>query len=68
MFEIDCFRSLELQLFKSHVRFRNLKSAKRKHCNTKLSTFERVILSFCEFWKQEVNNLSLKGLGVKIQA
>ena len=64
MLRIDRFRSLT---FKSHVRFRNLKSAKRKPCNVKLSVFERIISCFCKFWKKEVNNFSLQGPGVKIQ-
>ena len=54
--------------FKSPVRFKNLKFAKRKNCNAKLSTFERVVLCVCNFWKQEVNKLSFKGLGVKTQS
>ena len=61
------FPILGTPTFKSHVRFRNLKYAKRKHCTVKLSVFERVFLCFCKFSKQEVTNHSLKGLGVKIQ-
>ena len=61
--------------FNSHVRIENLKTAKiknlkfakRKHCNGKLSVFERAILHFCELWKQQDDKFSLKGLGVKIQ-
>ena len=54
--------------FKSHIRFRHSKPAKRKHCHVKLSVSERAILCFCKFWLQEVNNLPLQGLGVKIKS
>ena len=59
------FWSFETPTFKSHAKFRKLKSEKRKHCNVKLSVFGRVTLCFWKFWKQEVNNLFLKAFVLK---